>query len=212
VTALAYAAWFWAWPRLRPERPAEAVAARFAEAQPLPALALTLERRAAQMRLELAVAFNPRFVAAPQPLQPLSRPDLSGPAGARDAFGPPVMPPAVLPTAAPPAEDVPLPPDRPEQAPSRFVPDDRVFNDRQIASLKQRLRLAAAQQPFWDLVEAELRTLQWQRGPNRTGIPRLDVNALLRLRNASDSLMENLREDQKREVRLLMQMVGMNGR
>lgn len=215
VCALGAGAWLWlgGWPGREAGPPADSFAARFSvEAAPPPP---ALQAYAVRLRLLDALAFIPSFVTAPQGLYSLPRVDLSGVEGSKLALAPPehsAAQPFVDATpsagpAAPPLDSVPLPrrhPDRP------FVPDDRVLDDAQIASLKQRLKLTAVQERRWSPVETELRTLEWRRaGPGRNGAPTLDTAALLRLKDAFDKLMESLRDDQKREVRALMGIVGM---
>jgi hypothetical protein len=214
VGALGVGAWLWLGPR--PAKAPDAFAVRFAlERQSTPPPAV--QRYAVRLRVLDALAFSPSFLAAPHPLYTLGRVDLSGAEGTKLALAPPVMGSAVpfangpattpAPPAAPPLANVPLPRRNPERP---FVPDDRVLDDAQIAGLKARLKLTAAQERSWAPIEAELRGLQWRRsGPGRNGTPTLEVDALLRLKAASDKLMEALREDQKREVKTLMAIVGL---
>jgi hypothetical protein len=204
--ALGVGAWLWLGERTGTAPPADAFAARFAierSSPPSPAM----QRYVTRLRVADALAFSPSFIAAPQPLHPLGRVELAGDEGSRLAFAPPV---SALPfvVSAPPAADIPLP--RPRPGPRPFVPDDRVLDDAQIASLKERLKLTVGQERQWAPIEAELRGLQWRRpGPGRSGQPTLDPDALQRLKTAAETLMGSLREDQKREVRMLMGIVGL---
>ena len=62
---------------------------------------------------------------------------------------------------------------RPQPRPPQ--PPDAVFNDAQIASIKDRLELSEEQKPSWQAVEASLREVVWDR---RHGVPRLEPRSL----------------------------------
>jgi hypothetical protein len=92
-----------------------------------------------------------------------------------------------------------------------------VFNDAQIASIKNRLNLRKDQEEYWPAVEAELRRLAWKKpadDPNRKGarqLVALDVNALdvAKLQSTTVPLIMSFNDEQKRELRMLAHLAGM---
>jgi hypothetical protein len=98
-----------------------------------------------------------------------------------------------------------------------------VFNDAQIASIKSRLNLTKDQEEYWPAVEAMLRRLAWKktpedpRGKAAPGADRrllaLDVNSIdmARLQSTTGPLIMSFNEDQKRELRMLAHLAGMQG-
>jgi hypothetical protein len=91
-----------------------------------------------------------------------------------------------------------------------------VFNDAQIASIKNRLNLTKDQQKYWPAVEAELRRLAWkkaadQKGPGRRQLVALDVSAidLVKLQSTTAPLLMSFSDEQKRELRMLAHLAGM---
>ena len=91
-----------------------------------------------------------------------------------------------------------------------------VFNDAQIASIKNRLNLTKDQEEYWPAVEAELRRLAWkksadQKGPGRRQLVALDVNALdmAKLQSTTAPLLMSFNDEQKRELRMLAHLAGM---
>lgn len=107
---------------------------------------------------------------------------------------------AALDALAPP-QSVPLPP-------SSSRPD-AVFNAAQIASFKERLKIEAGQESYWTPVEAALRELSWQRSGGRGAKPKLDPDSVQRLTAATGQLFAVLKDNQKREVRLLANVIGL---
>jgi hypothetical protein len=205
-------AWFVGWPG-RSREPADPFAARFAAVPPKPP-SPALQRHAARRLFDGALAFTPGFVNAPQSVEALRPHNMTGRNGAPLAFTLPPQPMLPPPTSAPapdvqggsgpsPLDYVPLPPTRPRV----IIDSDRVIDDDAIAKLKQRLRLTASQMPLWEPIETELRGLTWRRN-GRNGDASLEIASLQRLKAASDKLMEGLREEQKREVKQLMGIVG----
>ncbi len=87
-----------------------------------------------------------------------------------------------------------------------------VFNDAQIASLRDRLKLTAAQKPYWLPVEEALRALTWRRGggknANRNATIDTDSPEVQRLRDTAPALMQVLRDEQKREVYMIARLMG----
>jgi hypothetical protein len=97
-----------------------------------------------------------------------------------------------------------------------------VFNDAQIASIKRRLNLTKDQEEYWPAVEAMLRGLAWKKPANdaprkATGAERpllaLDVNSadLARLQSTAGPLLMSFNEEQKRELRMLAHLAGLQG-
>jgi hypothetical protein len=89
-----------------------------------------------------------------------------------------------------------------------------LFTDAQIANIKSRLNLTRRQLRHWPAVEAALRDLNWQeKRDGRQGKDRmltLDAAKVQQLNVAAQPLMDSLTEDQKREVRTLAHVVGLD--
>ena len=91
-----------------------------------------------------------------------------------------------------------------------------LLSDAQIAGIKERLRLSSAQESYWPAVESALRAVarkihaKRQADPNATGAP-IDPEAeeVQQLKSAAMPLLFQLREDQKREVRTLARIIGL---
>jgi len=91
-----------------------------------------------------------------------------------------------------------------------------LLSDVQIAGIKERLRLSSAQESYWPGVERALRAVAKkihatrQANPNATGAP-IDPEAeeIQQLKSAAMPLLFQLREDQKREVRTLARLIGL---
>lgn len=111
---------------------------------------------------------------------------------------------------------IPLPPARPKNLPA--PPPSGLLDDAQIAGIKGRLRLTDEQVQYWPAVEAALRDiaksqLRDARLPHaRPGKVNIDVNSpeVQRLIWAAMPLLMRLREDQKREVRKLARVIGLD--
>ena len=93
------------------------------------------------------------------------------------------------------------PPPRPPQ------PAGAVFNDAQIASIKDRLELTEAQVPYWQRVEASLREVVWNRSHGDR--PRLEPGSLKRFNEAVKPFVETLSAKQRSEIRALANIVGL---
>jgi hypothetical protein len=91
-----------------------------------------------------------------------------------------------------------------------------LLSDVQIAGIKERLKLSASQESYWPAVESALRAVARkihttrQTDPNATGTP-IDPEAeeVQQLKSAAMPLLFQLREDQKREVRALARLIGL---
>jgi hypothetical protein len=85
-----------------------------------------------------------------------------------------------------------------------------LFNDAQIAHIKQRLKLTREQEQNWPAVESALRAVVWRQGRERgTKTATLDPTSVERLKAAAAGLIAKLRDDQKRELQLLAHLVGL---
>lgn len=91
-----------------------------------------------------------------------------------------------------------------------------LLSDVQIAGIKERLRLSASQESYWPAVETALRAIArkihtTRKGdPNATGVPiDPDAEEVQQLKSAAMPLLFQLREDQKREVRTLARLIGL---
>jgi hypothetical protein len=119
------------------------------------------------------------------------------------------------PTVAPSPSDsalvsIPLPPRRPQHLPRV---SNGLLNDAQITGVKNRLKLSPKQAEYWPEVEAALRDVAQRhgQGTQRNSAWVIDVNSpeVQRLVQVSVLLIRELREDQKRELRQLVRMIGL---
>jgi hypothetical protein len=107
-----------------------------------------------------------------------------------------------------------LPPPPPAPAPPAAA---AVLDDSQIAGLRGRLRLTSEQAEYWPAVEAALRDVvrTQLRGAHgkvaHAGRAGIDINspAVQKLIWAAMPLLARLREDQKREVRKIARVMGL---
>jgi hypothetical protein len=91
-----------------------------------------------------------------------------------------------------------------------------LLSDIQIAGIKERLKLSPAQEQHWPGVESALRAVARkihatrQANPNATGAP-IDPDSaeVTQLKTVAMPLLVQLREDQKREVRMLARIIGL---
>ena len=127
-----------------------------------------------------------------------------------DVEAPNVTAPAAMPQA-------PLAPQKPKVA-SKPAPQKSyaLLSDAQIAGIKERLKLSSAQESYWPAVESALRAVARkihvtrQVDPNATGAPiDPDAEEVQQLKSAAMPLLFQLREDQKREVRTLARIIGL---
>ncbi len=91
-----------------------------------------------------------------------------------------------------------------------------LLSDTQIAGIKDRLKLSPSQESYWPAVENALRAVARkihaarQADPANTSAP-IDPEAeeVQQLKSAAMPLLFQLREDQKREVRSLARLIGL---
>ena len=83
-----------------------------------------------------------------------------------------------------------------------------MFNDAQIASIKDRLELSEEQKASWQAVEASLREVVWDRsgGVLRT---RLEPRSLERLKQAAAPFVPTLSAKQRSKIEALANIVGL---
>jgi hypothetical protein len=89
-----------------------------------------------------------------------------------------------------------------------------LLSDAQIAGIKDRLKLSSSQESYWPAVENALRAVARkihatkQSDPNAVPIDP-DAEEVQQLKSAAMPLLFQLREDQKREVRTLARLIGL---
>jgi hypothetical protein len=145
--------------------------------------------------------FAPR-IAAPQAAIP-------------QAVAPQAVTPAAMPQAplAPQASKPEAPKVAAKPAPQKSY---ALLSDAQISGIKERLNLSPDQQSYWPAVESALRAVARkihatrQADPRATGAPiDPDSEEVQQLKSAAMPLLFQLREDQKREVRSLARLIGL---
>lgn len=126
-----------------------------------------------------------------------------------DPDSPPVEPGPVL------TGPVPMPRARGASRPA-IQKNYTLLSDVQIAAIRGRLRLTAAQEPYWPGVENALRAIartmhDKRQGNPAAGAPAIDAASMEveDLKTAAMPLLAQLREDQKREVRQLARLIGL---
>jgi hypothetical protein len=107
----------------------------------------------------------------------------------------------------------------PRPAPRARKDSGALFNAAQLASIKSRLRLSPNQEEYWPAVESALRDIGWKATHDDTRKPgarpnlaaTIDPNSdeVQRLKSAAFPLIMSMNEDQKREVRMLAQVMGL---
>ena len=88
-----------------------------------------------------------------------------------------------------------------------------VLNDSQIASIKKRLNLTTEQARYWPAVEAELRKMEYNKksasgGSHMASIDMSKVN-VEGLKSAGYPLVMSFSDDQRRELRSLAHLLGL---
>jgi hypothetical protein len=147
---------------------------------------------------------------------PQAKADLSAPL--RQAFAsaapadieiPKITAPAAMPAA-------PLAPPKPKLAAKPAVQKSyALLSDVQIAGIKDRLKLSASQESYWPAVETALRAVARKIHATRkadndsTALIDPDAEEVQQLKSAAMPLLFQLREDQKREVRALARIIGL---
>jgi hypothetical protein len=184
----------------------DSVPAQRSDDSPAVAKGPAANRESKKDKLPLAMAALPPATDNPQQLpEPLRQ------AFASDSpFSP--QPPKI---AAP--SSIPLPLDKPKAAAKPAVQKSyALLSDIQIAGIKERLKLSPAQEQHWPGVESALRAVARkihatrQANPAATGAP-IDPDSaeVTQLKAVAMPLLVQLREDQKREVRSLARIIGL---
>ena len=90
------------------------------------------------------------------------------------------------------------------------------WRNRQIAGIKDRLKLSSSQEYYWPAVETALRAVARKIHAKRQGDPAAggmpidpDSEEVQQLKSAAMPLLFQLREDQKNEVRSLARLIGL---
>lgn len=88
-----------------------------------------------------------------------------------------------------------------------------LLSDAQIAGIKERLKLSSSQESYWPAVETALRGIARKIHASRKADPGAlidpDAEEVQQLKSAAMPLLFQLREDQKREVRTLARIIGL---
>jgi len=157
--------------------------------------------------------FNPRptypiaSAAEPSPAAPAAAPAKSKPAVQQTAAAPAPAP-ARIQLAS--ASSNPVLPAKPARS-------NTVLNNAQIASIKKRLNLTPDQERYWPAVEAELRKMEYTKGPNgkstqgtkmaQIDISKVDVDGL---KSAGFPMVMSFSDDQRRELKSLVHLLGLD--
>jgi hypothetical protein len=88
-----------------------------------------------------------------------------------------------------------------------FANRNAFFNEMQIVSIKDRLKLTPEQARYWPPVESALRAIVLRK--TRDGVTAPDPDSVERLNAAARELVKHLSEAQKREVQTLAHLVGL---
>jgi hypothetical protein len=124
-----------------------------------------------------------------------------------------IEPPVALATPAPAL----LPPEKPKLA-AKPAPQKSyaLLSDVQIAGIKERLKLSPDQESYWPAVEDALHAIARKIHATRQTDPKAgsvpidpDGAEVQQLKSAAMPLLFQLREDQKREVRSLARLIGL---
>jgi hypothetical protein len=138
--------------------------------------------------------------------------DLASPAPSREAVAIDIPVDAEIVPLTDPIKDPPLPRPRPKLANQLVQKNYSLLSDMQIAALKGRLQLTSAQEPYWPAVESTLRDLARKIHERRSAPGRqvaLSPGEIEQIKVAARPLLSRLREDQKREVRALARIIGL---
>lgn len=86
-----------------------------------------------------------------------------------------------------------------------------VLNSTQIASIKRRLNLTPDQERYWPAVESQLRKMEYKKGPNDTRTASIDTSKMdvQGLRTAGFPLVMSFNDEQKRELKSLAHLLGL---
>lgn len=155
-------------------------------------------------KLPLAMA------ALPPEAQPQALPEPLRQAFASDSpLGP--QPPKIAAPMSAPAQSA---ADKPKPAKPAVQKSYALLSDIQIAGIKERLKLSPAQEQHWPGVETALRAVARKIHAIRQTNPSAPIDPdsaeVSQLKYAAMPLLIQLREDQKREVRMLARIIGLD--
>jgi hypothetical protein len=126
------------------------------------------------------------------------------------------VPEAIAPSTSSATQSPALPPKPKTVAKPQPQKNYALLSDIQIAGIKERLKLSAAQESYWPPVESALRAVARkihagrQANPSAGGVPiDPDAEEVQQLKSAAMPLLFQLREDQKSEVRSLARIIGL---
>ena len=157
---------------------------------------------------KLAVRLAPAPFVPPQAVAPVNEPlRLAFASTTADIEAPNITTPPAMPLAPQKPKLAGKPPPQKPYA---------LLSDAQIAGIKERLKLSSSQESYWPAVESALRAVARkihetrQANPRATGAP-IDPDSaeVQQLKSAAMPLLFQLREDQKREVRSLARLIGL---
>jgi len=96
-------------------------------------------------------------------------------------------------------------------APAPVRPTTALLDDQQIAAIKARLKLTAAQEKYWPPVESALREVISAMHVTRRQPSSMDADndAVKRLMAAAGPFLAQLRADQKSQIQSLMRLAGL---
>ena len=110
----------------------------------------------------------------------------------------------------------PAPKQKPVAAKPAVQKNYTLLSDVQIAGIKERLKLSPDQESYWPGVEKALRAIarkmhSTKQADPSAGAPPIDPDSeeVAQLKSAAMPLLFQLREDQKREVRSLARIIGL---
>jgi len=162
-------------------------------------------------------AFIARMLTVDQAVNFTIRPALTAPTITGGAGRPAPFSPTVAAVRLAEASSQPTPTAR-EAAPHHHLRPGAVLNDAQIASIKTRLNLTPDQQRMWPAVEAALRNISYTKtasAPQARTDSRLayvdpDGPEVQQLKYAALPLIMRMSDDQKREVKSLAHVMGLD--
>jgi hypothetical protein len=205
--------------------PAEIVALRFPSPDAvLPVQPVTTFSTASVMPVEHWEKFDQDALSGIATAAPPSPTEAAATPTASETTEPLISQPAEV-TAAVAETAKPEPPKVPAaSAPAHRVASrsSNVLNDAQIASIRQRLKLTAEQQQMWPAVEAALRKIVYTKtalNPQTHGSAQLGGSSVAyidpssaevrQLKSAALPLIMRLNDEQKREVKMLAYVMGL---
>jgi len=164
----------------------------------------TANRESKKDKLPLAMA------ALPPAEQPQALPEPLRQAFASDSPFSPQPPKIAAPMTAPVQSSA----DKPKPAKPPVQKSYALLSDIQIAGIKERLKLSPTQEQHWPGVETALRAVARKIHATRQANPSAPIDPdsaeVSQLKSAAMPLLIQLREDQKREVRMLARIIGLD--